>query len=156
MTRIFTFALLTLLLNISFSIPSQAEGLWHNGTMEGKTVAISPSKKISLKIIKPKSGIWGHFIIPLTKEHTEKLKKYRINTNYSFIPAYISIDGIERRSTGKVNQYRYYISIEVDRRQWDGLKKGSVLKIELPDGTVFEERLRGSMKALKKVERDLH
>jgi len=156
MTRTITFAILSLLLSTLLSIPAHAEGLWHNGTMKGKTVAISPSKKVTLKIIKPKDGIWGHFIIPLSQEHTKQLKKYRINANYSFIPAYITIDGIERRSTGKVNQYQYFISIEVDRRQWDGLKKGSILKIELPDGTVFQEKLRGSMNALKKVERGLH
>lgn len=124
--------------------------------MDGKAVAISPSKKITLQIIKPKEGIWGHFIIPLSPEHTEKLKKHRINPHYSFIPTYITIDKIERRSTGKVNQYQHYIRIDVDRRQWNGLKKGKTLQIELPDGTLFEETLKGSFKIMKKVERRLY
>jgi len=145
-----------LLINIFFSISAQAAGGWKQGIMDGKAVAISPSKKVTLKIIKPKDGIWGHFIIPLTPEHTEKLKKHRINPHYSFIPAYITIDKIERRSTGKVNQYQHYISIDVDRRQWYGLKKGETLQIELPDGTVYKETLKGSFKVMKKVERGLY
>ena len=90
-----------LLINILFSISAQAAGGWKQGIMDGKAVAISPSKKVTLKIIKPKDGIWGHFIIPLTPEHTEKLKKHRINPHYSFIPAYITIDKIERRKHRK-------------------------------------------------------
>lgn len=94
-------------------------------------------------------------MIPLSEEHTKKLKKYRINPHYSFVPTYITIDKIQRRSTGKVNEYEHYISIEVDQRQWDGIKKGSSLVIELPDGTSLEETLRGSMTVLRKVERSL-
>ncbi|OUS23702.1 hypothetical protein A9Q99_27080 [Gammaproteobacteria bacterium 45_16_T64] len=123
--------------------------------MEGKSVAITPNHGIALTVIKPKNGIWGHFIIPLTPEQTEKLKKYRINPHFSFVPAYITIDKIERRSTGKVNEYEHFISVEVDQRQWAGLKKGSTLIIELPDGTILKENLRGSMTVMKKVERRL-
>ena len=145
-----------LLFNILLGASAHAAGSWKQGLMDGKAVAISPSKKVSLQIIKPKDGIWGHFIIPLTPKHTEKLKKHRINPHYSFIPTYITIDKIERRSTGKVNQYQHYISIDVDRRQWNGLKKGSSLQIELPDGTLYKESLKGSYRVMKKVERGLY
>ncbi len=144
------------LTSILLSFSAHAAGKWQEGAMDGKAVAISPSKRVTLQIIKPKDGIWGHFIIPLTPEHSEKLKKHRINPHYSFIPTYISIDKIERRSTGKVDQYQHYISIDVDRRQWSGLKKGTSLQIELPDGTQYKETLRGSFKVMKKVERSLH
>lgn len=145
-----------LLINALLSISAHAAGGWKQGVMDGKAVAISPSKKVTLQIIKPKDGIWGHFIIPLAPEHAEKLKKHRINPHYSFIPTYITIDKIERRSTGKVNQYQHYISIDVDRRQWNGLKKGESLQIELPDGTTYKETLKGSFKVMKKVERGLY
>lgn len=146
----------TLVISVLLNTPTQASGKWQQGIMGGKAVAIAPSKQVTLQIIKPKDGIWGHFIIPLTPEHTEKLKKHRINPHYSFIPTYITIDKIERRSTGKVNQYQHYISIDVDRRQWNGLKKGKSLQIELPDGTVYKETLRGSFNVMKKVERGLY
>ena len=144
------------LISVLLSFSAHAGGKWQQGSMNGKAVAISPSKKVTLQIIKPKAGIWGHFIIPLTPEHTEKLKKHRINPHYSFIPTYITIDEIERRSTGKVDQYQHYISIDVDQRQWNGLKKGNSLQIELPDGTQYKETLKGSFKIMKKVERSLY
>ncbi|OUR92545.1 hypothetical protein A9Q81_16505 [Gammaproteobacteria bacterium 42_54_T18] len=142
-----------ILISACLSISAHAAGKWQKGIMDGKAVAVSPSKKVTLQIIKPKDGIWGHFIIPLSPEHTKRLKKHRINPHYSFIPAYITIDKIERRSTGKVNQYQHYISIDVDRRQWNGLKRGKSLQIELPDGSVYKETLKGSFKIMKKVER---
>ena len=74
-----------LLINTMLAVPAHAGGRWQQGVMDGKAVAISPSKKVTLQIIKPKDGIWGHFIIPLTPEHTEKLKKHRINPHLSII-----------------------------------------------------------------------
>ena len=156
MTKSISLLISTIMISTLLSLSAHAGGKWQQGAMDGKAVAISPSKKVTLQIIKPKDGIWGHFIIPLTPEHTEKLKKHRINPHYSFIPTYITIDKIERRSTGKVNQYQHYISIDVDRRQWNGLKKGKSLQIELPDGTAYKETLKGSFKVMKKVERALY
>ncbi|PCJ45748.1 MAG: hypothetical protein COA99_04195 [Moraxellaceae bacterium] len=155
MNKLLSLALFVCLINITLAAPTQAAPRWQTGTMDGKIVAISPSKKVTLKIIKPKNSIWGYFIIPLTPDHTKALEKHRINPHYSFVPTYIRIDKIERRSTGKVNQYQNYISIELDGRQWDDLKKGATLSIELPDGTQYNESLRGSMKVIRRIEKDL-
>ena len=145
--------LLTVLL-LGSSTWTQAADSWANQTIDGKLMAITPIFKLQVyQLDRPSESIWGKINIPVLPEQLPELHKHRKSPNFPFIDVGVDVDKYYRTAQGHIHDDENLITVEIDQRQWDGLKKGSHLIIRLPDGTEMKESLRGSGKALRTMER---
>ncbi|MCG8314011.1 MAG: hypothetical protein MI976_12420 [Pseudomonadales bacterium] len=129
-----------------------ASAQWKVSIEDGKGIAITPKHHLMLKMQRPKNGIWGQLYVNLDDEQITALKSHRLDKYFSFISVGLEIDGYTRDANAKVEEEAKFVRIDIDQRLWEGLKKGNQLKVLLPDGTTYTEKLRGSAKALRKLE----
>ena len=127
---------------------------WTNSTLNGKAIAITPNYQLHIYMeAKPTEPVWGKLDIPITSEQLPELNKHLKSPNFPFINVAIEVDKYYRVMQGRIFKDQLQVSVDLDLRQWDGLKKGDQLEIMLPDGTNLKESLRGSGAALRKIER---
>lgn len=145
--------LMPLLLLVAAGI-SQAADSWTNQTVNGSLIAVTPTYKLQVyQIERPTETIWGKIAIPVTEEQLPELHKHHKSPNFPFIDVGVDVDKYYRTAQGHILDNKKMITVEIDRRHWDGLKNGSKLVITLPDGTEIKESLRGSGAALRAIER---
>lgn len=147
--RTLSFVILTLV----FSSNVNAGNAWTVSTIAQDSVAVTPKHNLILKMIKPNKGLWGKLYINLNSKQIEKLKNHRLDKYFSFISVDIEIDGYTRNTNAKVVESKGFIRIDIDQRMWDGFKKGNRMTVNLPDGSSYGETLRGSSRALRRLER---
>ena len=140
-----------LLLSLSQTIQA-APDQWQVSIEDGKGIAVTPKHRLMLKMQMPKNGLWGKLYVNLNDDQITALKKHRLDKYFSFISVGLEIDGYTRDANAKVEEEAKFVRIDIDQRMWEGLKKGNKLKVMLPDGSTYSERLRGSAKALRKLE----
>ena len=117
-------------------------------------MALTPKYRLHIYMVdKPTEPIWGKLDIPITNEQLPELNKHLKSPNFPFINVAIEVDKYYRVMQGRIYKDELLVSVDLDLRQWDGLKKGDQLEIMLPDGTSLKENLRGSGAALRKIER---
>ncbi|MBA56228.1 MAG: hypothetical protein CMK89_17390 [Pseudomonadales bacterium] len=149
---LFPFPILVVLLVCSAM--AQASGSWTNQTIDGKMVAVTPNFKLQVyQIDRPNESVWGKIIVPINADQLPELHKRRKSPNFPFIDVGVEVDKYYRTAQGHIHDDQNLVSVEIDRRHWDGLKKGNHLIIRLPDGTELKESLRGSGAALRAIER---
>ena len=132
--------------------PAASAASWEISDQDGTPVAITPKHNMILKMIKPRDGIWGKLYVSLTDDQVEALKNYRLDKYFSFISVGVEVDGYTRDSNAKVEESKNFVRIDIDQRLWEGIKKGSKFNVYLPDGSTYKETLRGSSKALRRLE----
>lgn len=146
--------LLILLATLIASAASLAAGSWSNQTINGKLMAITPNYKLQVYIMEnPNQSVWGRINIPVSKEQLPALHKHRKSPNFPFIDVGVEVDKYYRTAQGHIHDDTLLITVELDQRQWEGLKKGNQLRISLPDGTDLNESLRASGAVLRAIER---
>lgn len=144
---------LTLLLMLVISHAQAADG-WTNQTINGNLMAITPTYKLQVyQQARPSEMVWGKINIPVSEEQLPDLHKHRKSPNFPFIEVAVEVDKYYRTAQGHIHDDLELITVEIDRRHWDGLKQGNHLIIRLPDGTEMKESLRGSGAALRAIER---
>lgn len=149
---LFPFPILVALLVCSAM--AQASGSWSNETINGKMMAVTPTFKLHVyQIDRPNESVWGKIEIPIQADQLPELHKHRKSPNFPFIDVGVEVDKYYRTAQGHIHNDQNLITVEIDRRHWDGLKKGSHLIIRLPDGTELKENLRGSGATLRAIER---
>lgn len=145
--------LMALLLLVTSTLV-QASGNWTNETLDGTLMAITPLYKLQVyQIERANEAVWGKINIPVQADQLPELHKHRKSPNFPFIDVGVEVDKYYRTAQGHIHDDRNLVTVEIDRRHWDGLKKGSQLIISLPDGTQLKESLRGSGAALRTIER---
>lgn len=133
---------------------AQAADSWSNQTINGMLMAITPTYKLQVyQEARPNESVWGKINIPISEDQLPELHKHRKSPNFPFIDVAVDVDKYYRTAQGHIHDDQHVITLEIDRRQWDGLKEGSHLIIRLPDGTEMKETLRGSGSALRAIER---
>ncbi len=146
--RLFTATVLMALCSLSW-----AQGTWTLRNSDGVNVAITPSYQLEVRIMpRPNETVWGKIEIPIKEEQLPELHKHRKSPNFPFIDVGIEIDRYYRTAQGRIYDDRLMVSVELDLRQWEAMKKGNRLLISLPDGTEMKESLRGSLKVLRQAE----
>lgn len=154
MPRKTAFQYLFSLLLLLVSAPLLAAGAWSTRWDNGDLLAITPNHQMVLRMdLKPGQAVWGRLIIPIKAEQLTELNKHRKVPEFPYIDVAIEVDRYYRTAQGHIFDKELYVSIELDVRQWEGLKKGSRLVIRLPDGTEYKEALAGSGQALQEVEK---
>lgn len=132
--------------------PAASAASWNVSDQDGTPVAITPKHNMILKMIKPKDGIWGKLYVSLSDEQVENLRKYRLDKYFAFISVGVEVDGYTRDTNAKVEETQKFVRIDIDQRMWEGIKKGNKFNVYLPDGSTYKETLRGSSKALRRLE----
>lgn len=136
------------------SNPSFAAEIWTNSTKEGRPSAVTPKYQLRIYMAdKPTEPVWGKLDIPITEDQVPELNKHLKSPNFPFINVAVEVDKYYRVMQGRIYKDELLVSVDLDLRQWDGMKKGDKLEIMLPDGTSLFETLRGSGAALRKIER---
>ncbi|MDX1694100.1 MAG: hypothetical protein R3208_10060 [Ketobacteraceae bacterium] len=128
---------------------------WQVSEQEGVPVAVTPKHNMMLKMIKPKNDIWGKLYISLSDEQVASLRQHRIDKYFSFISVGVEVDRYTRNMNAKVEESKNFVRVDIDQRMWQGIKNGSRLNVYLPDGTTYKETLRGSSRALQKLEKHI-
>jgi hypothetical protein len=143
-----------LTLIVMLAVPGTAlAASWRVSDQNGTPVAVTPKHNMMLKMIKPKKDIWGKLYISLSDEQVASLRKHRIDKYFAFITVGVEVDRYTRNTNAKVEETKKFVRIDIDQRMWEGIKDGAKLNIYLPDGTTYKETLRGSSKALQRLER---
>ncbi|MCG8668363.1 MAG: hypothetical protein MI867_03040 [Pseudomonadales bacterium] len=132
-----------------------ASNAWRVSTVDDRPVAITPKHGMILKMQKPNKGLWGKLYINLTTEQVESLKKHRLDPYFSFISVGLEVDRYVRNTNAKVIETKQFVRIDIDERMWESLKKGSKLTVYLPEGSTYIEKLKGSSKALRFLEKSI-
>tara|TARA_Y100000589_G_scaffold287797_1_gene288800 strand:+ start:392 stop:886 length:495 start_codon:yes stop_codon:yes gene_type:complete len=133
-------ALVVLLLAAS---TSQAADSWTNQTINGTLMAITPTYKLQVyQLANPSESVWGRINIPISAEQLPELHKHRKSPNFPFIDVAVEVDKYYRTAQGHIHDDTKLITVEIDRRHWDGLKQGNHLIIRLPDNTELKESLK--------------
>ena len=136
------------------SASTQAADRWTNQTVDGTLMAITPTYQLQVYMVaSPTETVWAKINIPVDRDQLPELHKHRKSPNFPFIDVGVDVDKYYRTAQGHIHDERALITVEIDRRHWDGLKKGSKLILSLPDGAELKESLRGSGAALRAVER---
>ena len=144
--------LITLLV-LAFSTSSFGADKWTLKHVNGVNIAVTPMYNLEVQMLdRPQEAIWGKLEIPITPEQLPELHKHRKSPNFPFINVGIEVDRYYRTAQGHIHDDRLRVTVEVDLRQWEGMKKGNHLIISLPDGTEMKESLRGSLKVLREAE----
>lgn len=144
--------LITLLL-LAFSSSGFGADKWTLKTVNGVNIAVTPKYALEVQMLeRPQEAIWGKLEIPVTEEQLPELHKHRKSPNFPFINVGIEVDRYYRTALGHIHDDRLMVTVDVDLRQWEGMKKGNLLIISLPDGTEMKESLKGSLKVLRQAE----
>lgn len=132
-----------------------AASVWQASTRAGSTIATTPNHGMVLTIQRPKDGIWGILYLDLSEQQISALRKHWVDKYYSYVKISLEIDDYQHSATGRVDETKKFLRMELDLAIWEALKKGKRLTLTLPTGEEFEEPLRGSSKALQALERSL-
>ncbi|MGB3621559.1 hypothetical protein FT643_00790 [Ketobacter sp. MCCC 1A13808] len=152
--NVIMFSTVLLLSNLVFSGLSLAGDSWTNAIVKGEPIAVTPKYRLHIYMAKhPTEPVWGKLDIPIKAEQLPELNNHLKSPNFPFIDVAIEVDKYYRVMQGRIYKDELIVSVDLDLRQWDGLKKGDELEIVLPGGTEFKESLRGSGTALRKIER---
>lgn len=145
--------LMPLMLLISSAL-TQAADRWVSQTINGDLLAITPAYQLQVYMVeRPTETIWAKINIPVNEDQLPELHKHRKSPNFPFVDVGVDVDGYYRTAQGHIHDEQKLITVEIDQRHWDGLKKGNKLILSLPDGTKLEEPLRGSGAVLRSIER---
>lgn len=144
--------LMTVLLALAPS--AWAETAWSTRWDNGDLIAVTPVHALEIRLAAhPNQSTWGTLQIPFKAEQLDELNKYRKDKLFPYIDVAVEVDKYFRTAQGHILKDKLIIKTDLDVRQWEGLKKGNRLVVRLPDGTEFNEPLRGSGKALGDVEK---
>ena len=153
MTALIKNILIPLILLVCSAV-SLAADTWINQTIDGTLMAITPTYKLQVyQIERANEAVWGKINIPVSVDQLPELHKHRKTPNFPFIDVGVEVDKYYRTAQGHIHDDQSLVTVEIDRRHWEGLKKGSHLIIRLPDGSELKESLRGSGAALRAIER---
>lgn len=131
-----------------------ASDTWSNIETANDVIAVTPQHRFHIYLAeRPMEAVWGKLDIPISEELLPELHKHRKSPNFPFINVAVEVDSYYRVMQGRIYDDDLKVEVDLDLRQWDGLKKGNRLKIGLPDGTEYEESLKGSGNALRNIER---
>lgn len=145
--------LMPLMLLLSSTLTHAADR-WVNQTINSTLVAITPAHQLQVFMVeRPTETIWAKINIPVNEDQLPELHKHRKSPNFPFIEVGVDVDGYYRTAQGHIHDEQNLITVEIDQRHWDGLKKGNKLILSLPDGTELGESLRGSGAVLRSIER---
>lgn len=128
---------------------------WQASTKAGSTIVTTPSHGMVLTIQKPKDGVWGVLYLDLSEPQIAALKKHWVDKYYSYVKVSLEIDDYQHSVSGRVDETKKFLRMELDLAIWEAIKKGNRMRLQLPSGEEFEEPLRGSSKALQTLERNL-
>ncbi len=146
--------ILLIALSIFLSTLAQASDRWETRTFNDQPTAVTPHQQLQVYMPKKFNQYrWGILVIPIQEEQLPALHKHRKSPNFPFIDVGLDVDGYYVTAQGHIHDEDHLLTVELTQQQWDGLKKGSKLIVELPDGTSYSETLRGSSAALKQLER---
>ena len=148
-------SLLAMFASIMLYTPWANAASWRISEQDGEPIAITPRHNMMLKLIKPNNGIWGKLYVSLSDEQVTALKNFRLDKYFAFISVGVEVDGYTRDTNAKVEEAQKFVRIDIDRRMWEGIKKGNKFNVYLPDGSTYKETLIGSSNALKKLEKHI-
>lgn len=153
MKALFFKILIPLALLVS-SAGTQAADSWTTRTINGTKTAITPLHKLQvIQLPNPTETVWGQISVPIKAEQLPELEKHFKTPNFPFIDVGVDVDGYYRTAQGHIHRDVLLITVEFDRRHWDGMESGRQLTISLPDKTVIKEVLRGSRDALRAIDK---
>ena len=132
---------------------SVASENWVLRKNNGGYIAVTPIHRLKIQMVeRPNESVWGQLDIPVKPSQLPELHKHRKSPHFPFIDVAIEVDRYYRTAQGHIHDDELVITVELDLRQWEGLKKGNRLIIGLPDGTTIKESLKGSLYVLRKAE----
>ena len=140
-----------IMMTLSSSVVAQES--WILQKQKGTNIAITPKHQLQIRMMeRPNEAVWGRLDIPVKAAQLPELHKHRKTPHFPFVDVAIEVDRYYRTAQGHIHDDDLMVTVELDLRQWEGLKKGNHLIIGLPDGSQLKESLKGSLGVLRKAE----